>query len=48
VEFIIALLGRIPRSTEERSMEYENLVFKIEELKEKRIEKIKVYIKRET
>lgn len=45
--FIIALLGRIPRSTEEKNMEYENLVFKIEELKEKRIEKIKVYVQRE-
>lgn len=46
--FIIALLGRIPVSTEEKNMEYENLVFKIEELKEKRIEKIKVYVQRET
>ncbi|MCM0647071.1 hemolysin family protein [Clostridium swellfunianum] len=45
--FIIDLLGRIPRNAEEKSLEYENFVFKIEEVKEKRIEKIKVYIQRE-
>lgn len=42
--FIIDLLGRIPKSTDEENIEYENLVFKIEEIKEKRIQKIKVYI----
>jgi putative hemolysin len=31
--FIIDLLGRIPSSTDEKSIEYENLVFKIEEIK---------------
>jgi putative hemolysin len=46
--FIIDLLGRIPISGEEGNWEYENLVFKIEEVKEKRIEKIKVYIQNET
>lgn len=45
--FLIDILGRIPESTEEKSIEYENLIFKIEEVKEKRIEKIKVYIQRE-
>jgi putative hemolysin len=45
--FIIDLLGRIPRGAEEKNIEYENLVFKIEEVKEKRIEKIKVYVQRE-
>jgi putative hemolysin len=42
--FIIYLLGRIPSNTEEKDIEYENLVLKIEEVKEKRIEKLKVYI----
>lgn len=42
--FIIDLLGRIPKSTDEENIEYENLIFKIEEIKEKRIQKIKVYI----
>lgn len=42
--FIIDLLGRIPSSGEEGNLEYENLVFKIEEVREKRVEKIKVYI----
>lgn len=41
---IIDLLGRIPNDVEEDIIEYENLVFKIEEVKEKRIERIKVYI----
>lgn len=45
--FIIDILGHIPRNTEEKSLEYDNLVFKIEEVKEKRIEKIKVYVQRE-
>ncbi len=43
--FIIDLLGRIPESAEENNLEYENLLFKIEEVKEKRIEKIKVNVK---
>lgn len=42
--FIIDLLGRIPKDAEEDTIEYENLVFKIEEIKDKRIEKIKLYI----
>lgn len=44
--FIIGLLGRIPTSAEENNLEYENLIFKIEEVKDKRIEKIKVYVQR--
>jgi putative hemolysin len=40
--FLISLLGRIPENTEEQNIEYENLVFKIIEIKEKRIERIKV------
>ncbi|WP_017414348.1 hemolysin family protein [Clostridium tunisiense] len=45
--FIIGLIGRIPESSEEKNIEYENLIFKIEQIKEKRIEKIKVYIEKE-
>lgn len=32
---------------EERNIEYKNLIFKIEKIKEKRIKKIKVYVQRE-
>lgn len=42
--FIVDLLGRIPETTEEENIEYENLVFKLEQIKEKRIDKIKVYV----
>jgi putative hemolysin len=45
--FLIDALGQIPKSGEEKTIEYENLVFKIEEVKEKRIEKVKVYVQRE-
>ena len=44
--FIIDKLGRIPSSVDaEYNVEYENLILKIEEIKEKRINKIKVCIK---
>ena len=46
--FIIDKLGRIPKDNEEQSVEYENIIFKIEEVKEKRIQKIKVYIQAAT
>lgn len=43
--FIIDELGRIPSNVDyECSVEYDNLVLKIEEIKEKRINRIKVYI----
>lgn len=42
--FIIETIGRIPEGTDEKNIEYKNLIFKIEEVKEKRIEKIKLYI----
>ncbi|EJP6472890.1 HlyC/CorC family transporter [Clostridium sporogenes] len=45
--FLIDLLGRIPMSAEEKNIEYKNLIFKIEEIKEKRIEKIKFYVQKE-
>jgi putative hemolysin len=46
--FLISLLGRIPKSAEEKNIEYENLAFKIEKIKDKRIEKIKVYVQSES
>ncbi|ALB46565.1 hemolysin family protein [Clostridium beijerinckii] len=45
--FIIETIGRIPEGTDEKNIEYKNLIFKIEEVKEKRIEKIKLYIQSE-
>jgi len=45
--FIIETIGRIPKSTDEKDIEYNNLIFKIEEIKENRIEKIKLYIQSE-
>ncbi len=45
--FTINLLGHIPETTEEENLHYENLIFKIVEVKEKRIEKIKVCIQKE-
>ncbi len=45
--FIIETIGRIPEGTDEKNIEYKNLIFKIEEVKEKRIEKIKLYIESE-
>lgn len=40
--FMIETIGYIPKNTEEKYVEYDNLVFKIKEMKEKRIEKIKL------
>lgn len=45
--FVVDLLGSIPMDTEEHTIEYENLVFKVEKVSEKRIEKLKIYINRE-
>lgn len=42
--FVIDLLGNIPREDEENIVEYENLVFKVEKVDEKRVEKVKLYI----
>ena len=44
--FLIDILGEIPDEGdgEERVIEYENLIFKIESVKERRIEKVKLYI----
>lgn len=42
--FVMDLMGSIPCNIEENLLEYENLVFKIEKLDEKRIEKLKICI----
>lgn len=42
--FLIDKLGRIPLRQEDSVIEHDNIVFKIEEVKEKRIEKVKVYM----
>lgn len=44
--FIIELLGDLPdeEEQEDKVIEYENLVFKIESVKDRRIEKVKLYI----
>lgn len=41
--FVVDLLGSIPKDEEEHVVEYENIVFKVEKVSEKRIEKLKIY-----
>jgi len=42
--FLIGILGYIPNENEEKTIEYGNAIFKIEEVKENRIKKIKICI----
>ncbi len=42
--FLIDQLGTIPMENDNRTVEYENLVFKLESVKNKRIDKVKLYI----
>lgn len=42
--FVMDLLGSVPKDNEERTVEFNNIVFKIEKLDEKRIEQLKIYI----
>lgn len=42
--FVINLLGSIPKEEEESTIEYNNIVFKVEEVKDKRILELKVYV----
>jgi putative hemolysin len=42
--FLVSLLGCIPNNNENETIEYENVIFKIEEVKERRIGKIKICI----
>ena len=41
---LIDMIGRIPDEGEKRIIEYENYTFRIEEIKEKRIDRVKLYI----
>lgn len=45
--YLVDLIGRIPNDGEEEVIEQDNIVFKIEEMKEKRINKVKISIQRE-
>jgi putative hemolysin len=40
--FVVNLIGSIPKEDEEHIIEYENLVFKVEKINEKRIELLKI------
>lgn len=42
--FLMDIMGRIPKKNEEKTIKYGNIIFKIEEVKEKRIEKVKISI----
>ena len=42
--FLVSLMGCIPKNNENKTIEYENVIFKIEEVKERRIGKIKICI----
>jgi putative hemolysin len=43
--FVLDILGNIPGEDEKPSVEYENIEFKVEKVKEKRIEYVKIHIK---
>lgn len=42
--FLISLIGCIPKKNETKTIEYGNVIFKIEQVKQRRIEKIKICI----
>lgn len=42
--FVINMLGRIPKKDDQNTLEYGNVIFKIEEVKEKRIEKVRICV----
>lgn len=42
--FVVDLLGSIPKEDEEHVAEYENLIFKVEKINEKRIELLKICV----
>ena len=42
--FLIDIMGTIPNEGEDKTIEYENCIFKIQEVKEKRINKVELYI----
>jgi putative hemolysin len=45
--FLIDRLGTIPQENDDRTIELDNLVFKLESVKHKRIDKVKLYIGKE-
>ena len=45
--FVVDLIGSIPTNEECKIIEYENLVFEIEEVREKRIGKVRMHLQRE-
>lgn len=45
--FVVSLLGSIPKDNEQSVIEYEDLIFKIEKVTEKRIEKLRLCIQKE-
>ncbi|MEW9096563.1 MAG: hemolysin family protein [Clostridiaceae bacterium] len=45
--FLVNLLGRIPNSGDQEIIEHDNIVFKVEEVKEKRISKVKICVQRD-
>ncbi len=46
--FLIDQLGEMPEEGEEKLVEWDNLTFKIEEFKDKRVGRIKLYISPQT
>lgn len=45
--FVMDLLGEVPKDENIQTVEYENIIFKVEKVSEKRIESIKVYFVRD-
>lgn len=45
--FVVSLLGTIPTEDDDGVIEYENVVFKIDKVSEKRIELLKIYVTRD-
>jgi len=43
--FIIGQLGKIPEENEKPEIEFDGLVFKVEEINKKRIAKVKIYMR---
>jgi putative hemolysin len=46
--FLIDQIGSIPQEKDDRVIEIDNLVFKLESVKNKRIDKVKLYIGKES
>ncbi|GKU26340.1 hemolysin family protein [Clostridium folliculivorans] len=44
--FLVSMIGKIPKSDEEKIVEYKNVMFKVEEVGDKRIKKIKACMTR--